>query len=328
MGAFKRAWDATRRASRIWGNPRLTGNESRSGASNLEINDGSAQLPSFFVIGPPRTGTGWIHEILREHTNLPRFIKETRFFDTHFQRGLGWYQAHYECPALNRPQGEVAPTYFASSLARERIASVIPWAKVVCVFRNPVERVLSLYRVKRAYGMIPWSFEQAMLRDPELMESSKYAQHLQAWQDALGVERVRASVFEDLRDEPQSFVDGLADFIGIPRFSLTPKQIRRIHGSDSMTEPRNYYRTHGATKVADWCKARRLDRVVAAVKGSPLSTLFLGGGAAFAQLPPEVSTRLYTLFRPEVEALEGILNRDLSHWKLSAECLETLKAIA
>ena len=33
--------------------------------------------------------------------------------------------------------GEVAPTYFASAAARERIAQTVPEAKIVCVFRNP-----------------------------------------------------------------------------------------------------------------------------------------------------------------------------------------------
>jgi hypothetical protein len=28
-------------------------------------------LPSFFVVGPPRTGTSWLHEVLRWHAVLP-----------------------------------------------------------------------------------------------------------------------------------------------------------------------------------------------------------------------------------------------------------------
>jgi hypothetical protein len=68
---------------------------------------------------------------------------------------LNWYLAHFPASPEKQTMGEVAPTYFASARARERIAKLIPDAKVVCVFRNPVERVLSLYRLKRAYGMFP-----------------------------------------------------------------------------------------------------------------------------------------------------------------------------
>jgi len=277
-------------------------------------------LPSFFIIGPPRTGTSWLHSVLSKHAVLPMPTKETRFFDTHFHRGIDWYRAHYPGSNKEWPVGEVAPTYFASGEARERIARTFPQTKVVCIFRNPVDRVLSLYRLKRAYGMISWSLEQALVRDPELLETGKYATYLAAWRRALGRDQVLATVYDDLQTEPQRYVDTLVDFIEIPRFPLTQAQIRYVHSSESLTHPRNYYWTRGATAMADWCKARRLDRVVAAVKSSPLLKLFLGGGPAFEELSPALSLKLYELFRPEVEKLEAILNRDLSAWKSPPGC--------
>jgi len=277
--------------------------------------DSMRSLPSFLIIGPPRTGTSWLHDILSRRTILPSPTKETRFFDTHFHRGIDWYRAHYPKPTGDRPMGEIAPTYFASSEARERVANTIPDAKIVCIFRNPVERVLSLYRLKRAYGMIPWSFEQAIVHDPELMASSRYASNFKAWQQALGPENVMATVYDDLRDEPQAYLDTLVDFINIPRFTLSASQVRHVHASEAMTHPRNYYRTRGATAMAEWFKARRLDKVVVAVKRSPLIKLFLGGGPAFAELPRDVALSLYDHFLPEVEELEALLKRDFSSWK-------------
>jgi hypothetical protein len=67
--------------------------------------------------------------------------------------------------------------------------------------------------------------------------------------------------------------------------------------------------------MADWLKARRMDRMVAAFKGSRLRKLVLGGGPPLPQLPAEVSKRLYEMFRPEVEELEEMTQRDLSRWK-------------
>jgi len=221
--------------------------------------------------------------------------------------------------AGDRVMGEVAPTYFASPKARERIAQTIPTAKIVCIFRHPVERVVSLYRVKRAYGMIPWTFEQAIVCDPELMESSRYASHLKTWQRVLGKDRVLATIYDDLREKPQSYVDKLADFIGLPRFTLAPSDIHRVHASEMMTHPRNYYRTRGATAMADWFKARRLDRVVAAIKSTPLVKLFLGGGPPFTEISSDVALSLHALFRPEVDELEAALSRDLSAWKRDPE---------
>ena len=267
------------------------------------------------MIGPPRTGTTWLYEILRNRALLPSPTKETRFFDKHFHRGIEWYRAHFPSSTAGLVIGEIAPTYFASTEATGRIAKILPHAKVVCVFRNPVERVLSLYKLKRAYGLIPWTLEQAMVRDPEMLESSRYATKFKAWQCALGRDQILARIYDDLRDSPQSFVNTVVDFIGVTRFELTETQTRCVHASQTMTHPRSYYRTRSASTMADWFKARKFDKLVATVRDSPLRKLFLGGGPPFADLPPEIADELYKLFRSEVEELETILNRDLSAWK-------------
>ncbi len=287
----------------------------QKGSAALKAEGSLAALPSFFIVGPPRTGTSWLHEVLRARAILPGATKETRFFDTHFHRGLEWYLAHYPHATNGRRIGEVAPTYFASVEARERIARLIPNARVVCVFRDPVERILSLYRVKRAYGLIPWSFEEAIVEDPEFIDTSRYSENYRAWQNALGSEQVLATVYDDLRDDPQSYVDKLVDFIGVPRFTLTVSQYRSIHTSESMTHPRNYTRTRNATRLADWLKAQRFDKLVAAIRDSPLRQFFLSGGPPFSELPADLAVRLYERFRPEVESLERILQRDLVGWK-------------
>ena len=313
MDAFEGAVEHPRKQSWI---QRLSArNRFQKGSATRAATGTLESLPSFFIVGPPRTGTSWLHEVLRPRTILPVATKETRFFDTHFQRGLDWYLAHYPRAIDGWRVGEVAPTYFASIEARQRIARLIPEARVVCVFRDPVERILSLYRVKRAYGLIPWSFEQAIVEDPEFMDTSRYSEHYRAWQNALGPGQVLATLYDDLRDNPQSYLDKLVDFIGVPRFTLSAAQYRSIHTSESMTHPRNYTRTRTATRLADWLKAQRFDKLVAAIRDSPLRQFFLSGGPPFTELPADLAVRLYERFRPEVENLERILQRDLVGWK-------------
>ena len=312
---FIRAWgmDASGQTElnrRLFWIPRLH-LESRGSASSRSL----CALPSFFIIGPPRTGTSWLYEVMRQHTLLPWPTKETRFFDSHFHKGLDWYRSHYPVAVNERRIGEVAPTYFASASAMDRIANTIPDAKVVCIFRHPVERVVSLYKVKRAYGLIPWNFEEAMIRDPEMLQSSRYASRLKAWQDTFGQGQVLATVYDDLCRDPQTFVDQIADFIGATRFPLTMSQRFRIHASEGMTHPWSYHTTRGASSIADWCKAHRLDRLVAAIRNSPLKRIFLGGGSPFQDVPEQVLAKVSKLFDPEVDELEILLQRNLSEWR-------------
>jgi hypothetical protein len=273
------------------------------------------RLPSFFIIGPPRTGTTWLHGVLSQRAWLSHPTKETRFFDKHFHRGLDWYQSHYRKASEARPIGEVAPTYFASSEARERIAQTVPAAKVVCTFRNQVDRVLSLYRLKRALGLIPWNFEEALIRDPELLESSRYAAHLQAWQSTLGSSQVMVTVYDDMRADPQAYLDTVMDFVGMPRFKLADSQRRPAATSEWLTQPRSYYVTRSALWLTEWSKAKRLDSIVAALKRLGAERFFMSGGSAFPELSLSQRDKLREFFRPEIGQLERMLNRDLSAWK-------------
>jgi len=163
--------------------------------------------------------------------------------------------------------------------------------------------------------MIPWDFEEALERDPELAESGRYGTHFEEWLQTFGGENVSAMLYEDLKQSPQGFVDDVADYIGIPRFALAPSQISHVHSSEPLTQPRSYYRTRGAGALADWFKAHHFDRIVAIAKRSQLRSWFLGGGERFHDMDSDFVNRLYERFRPEVEKLENILGRDLSGWK-------------
>jgi hypothetical protein len=256
-----------------------------------------------------------LHEVLSKRVSLSHPTKETRFFDKHFDRGLEWYASRYRKAVPGRPIGEVAPTYFASPEARERIAALIPRARIVCTFRNPVDRVVSLYRLKRAYGFIPWNFEEALERDPELMESSRYSAHLKHWQKTFGQSQVMVTVHEDMQADPQGYVDRVVDFIGVPRVTLVATHRRRVLTSEGMTQPRNYYLTRAAILLSEWSRARQFDSVVAAAKKLGALRLFVGGGTPFPEIPSVQRAKLRALFRPDVDELEGMLNRNLSAWK-------------
>jgi hypothetical protein len=272
-------------------------------------------LPSFFIVGPPRTGTTWLYEVLKRRAILPSPTKETRFFDQHFQRGLNWYLAHFPASREKYVMGEVAPTYFVSSAARERIPELIPSAKIVCIFRNPIERVLSLYKLKRAYGMVPWSLEQALHNDPELIESGRYATHFKLWRAALGKQQVLAMIYEDVRRDPQAYLNTITDFIGVPRMALSSFEVRLTHDSEGWTHPRSYFLTRAANDLAEWFKAERMDRILAAVKRRIFLKALLGSGRRFEPVPPEFVTKLQEVFRSEIEELESLLNREFPAWK-------------
>lgn len=274
----------------------------------------ATEQPSFIVVGPPRTGTSWLHRVLEPYATLPSPSKETRFFDLHFHRGIDWYRWHFP-RKQHGPVGEIAPTYFASGEARRRIAETIPKARIVFTFRHPLERAVSLYRLKFAYGMFRCSFEEALRNDPELIDSGMYSSQLAGWRKLFPEGQLLVTFYDDLLSDPQAFANRIAAFIGLRPVTLSPSQLKRVYSSEPMTRPRSYLATRTATAFAGWCKSRRLDHLVASVRESALINLFLGGGKSLPAVSPATLNELAEVFRPEVEALESQLGRNLESWK-------------
>ena len=179
------------------------------------------RLPTFIHVGPPRTGTTWLHEVLTGHVGLPS-EKETRFFDARYDRGVEWYSNLFGDYPADVPAGEMGPTYFANAIARERIKHHIPDCKIIVTFREPAARLYSMYRLIRS-GRHPvedtfdgyWRFQVDCGADP-----CGYATQLKRWQATFGKSRVLVRFYEDLISNPQSFLDGVCDFIGARRIAL------------------------------------------------------------------------------------------------------------
>ncbi len=284
--------------------------------SEMDARWADKSLPSFFLVGPPRTGTTWVYEALKEHANLPRSTNELRFFDTHYSKGLKWYFAQFGSTSSALPTGEICPTYFYSAEARQRIAALAPNAKIICTFRDPVDRIFSLYRARCAGGLIPfWNFEEALGRDPELLESAKYGFHLSQWQALFGKDGILAMNYEELAHDPQAYVDRIARFVGIPHFQLGAEHIRLVNSFEGIDAPRSFLWTHLAAAIADWLKVHGGGPLVTAVKRSALRRLVLGGGPKIPRLDPDVADRLRALLRGEIAALEEMTGLDFSAWK-------------
>ena len=106
-------------------------------------------LPNLIVIGAAKCGTTSLHAYLDEHPEIAMSReKELHFFvdRKNWGRGIEWYEAQFDASAPVR--GESSPGYSAYPLyegVAERMARVVPDAKLVYLVRDPVERVVSHY---------------------------------------------------------------------------------------------------------------------------------------------------------------------------------------
>ena len=236
-----------------------------------------ARLPSFLVIGAQKAGTTWLHAMLGDHPHV--FMptpKELHFFDLrrHYDRGLGWYAAHYRGAAADAVLGEATPNYLWTSdhLAAE-------WAKpkffrrgwmhsvpervrarlgsdlsLVVMLRDPVARAVSAFHHHmHVEGRLDRDapFEE-LVKTWGIAHMGFYAAHLERWFEVFPRERVQVLVFEDVMAEPQPALDAVCDHIGVDRITLPPARLsERVHGGTKHRgNDGQYYYDEARTQLA------------------------------------------------------------------------------
>jgi len=110
-------------------------------------------LPNLVVIGAMKCGTTALHRYLGAHPDIAMSNpKELNFFlGSNWHRGVGWYAGNFPDALVC---GESSPGYTSPDHPEtaERMAAVIPDAKIILLVRDPVERAVSQYRHHWADG--------------------------------------------------------------------------------------------------------------------------------------------------------------------------------
>jgi Sulfotransferase domain len=297
--------------------------------------------PNLFLVGAPKCGTTALYEYLRPHPNIfMSGIKEPHFFATDLAgyREVQTEEAYAGLFAESRPEhlvlGEASVYYLRSSVALERIQAYNPQAKIIAMFRNPVDMVYSLHS-----QLLYWSeevvgdFETAWRlqerrrlgldlppesRSPLLVqygEVGRFGTQAQRVLSLFPKAQVKLIVYDDFTASPRKMYDEVIEFLGIPHDQRT--EFPRINENKRarMTWLRDFYRKppqllHGAV--------RGFKRAVGSKTLSTVRQKIVDLNTVKehrAPLPPKFRAELVEFFRPEVALLSRILDRDLSQWE-------------
>jgi hypothetical protein len=226
-------------------------------------------LPNFIFLGTDKSGSTWLHARLSEHPQV--FLtpaKDVFYFDNYYDRGLDWYADQF---AGAKPQhkvvGEICNTYLYSPEARERIATDLPGVKVMVSLREPLDHAFSHYRYLRRSGLFRGSFREFFDNEPGIMGAARYSEYVGPYIERLGRNRVHVGVFEELQEDPQRFMDGVTDWLGIDRLPLDQRAAAPKLAASSA-------RSQAIARLSKWGADRARDlgmpRLVGRIKLSPV----------------------------------------------------------
>jgi Sulfotransferase domain len=272
-------------------------------------------LPEILGVGPGRSGTTWLHRVLEGHVDLPYGVKEVLYFTLFYDKGIDWYARHFRYATGERKVAEICP-YFFSPEARARIKTDLPNCKIIITLREPVDRIYSVYKTRRHYGWLrKGTLEEVLKVRPQLGGGYNYAFHLKAWFDIFGRENVLVTLYDELRKQPQSYLDRVTDFTGVERISLSAKPEIESDVHSFARAPKSAKLARNARRLMYWLQGHQAYAVSDLFERAGIWDFCYGRGELYPRLTPEQEARLRERFLPEVEALEELLRIDLSAWK-------------
>ncbi len=294
-------------------------------------------LPNFLIIGAAKSGTTSLHAYLGQHPQIYMSpLKETNFFafDGHkpnfggpdgdvFNRDSVYQIEDYLRLFAGRTDeiavGEASPRYLGAEGAAARIRHRIPEARLIAILRDPVDRALSTFAMRKRDGWEPCAtLDQAIADEPRRVEQrwgsgiylrpGFYARLLQPYFEHFGADRIRVSLYDDLLAAPDRLLEDLFEFLGVDR-GLRPVMTQRLNVSGVIKNP---------VMRMIWTRTHLLQNLVRPVLSKAarqrVSRFFTGLEKERVPVLPDQRERLIDHYRDDIEKLQDLIGRDLSTW--------------
>ena len=244
----------------------------RVGAGKVDL----GRFPDFFIAGPQRTGTTWLHANMRLHPEIFLSQPKELYFFSRLKSGHpkfrsadldGYLRFFRERPAtwiyrqtlcmlrhrqLYRPKirGEATATYAA--LDRDVIAEIARLngaLKIVMTVRDPVDRAWShakkdlVRNLRRSLRDVRDEEFEAFFRQPYQLRCAQYAVNLENWAEFFPRENIFIGRFDDIVRRPEELLLDVLRFLGVSDDRrYVPGSIREAVNSTPESEVPQHHR--------------------------------------------------------------------------------------
>jgi hypothetical protein len=275
-------------------------------------------LPNLIIIGAGRGGTTSLHYYLGEHPEI--FMaekKELMFFvqELNWRRGIAWYERQFESDAPVR--GEATPQYSLYPTYRgvpERMAQVVPDAKLIYLVRDPMERLFSQYALSHSFGHDRRTLAEALASEDRSLyvDAGRYATQLERHLEHFPRERILVLETEELQRRRQEVLRSVFAFLGVDQEFESPA-FASVHNMAPERQSRAVFRRVGGVVQAG-LGFERYRRLLARTPHA-LRPLFTTPHER-PDLEPAVRAELEAIFREEATRLRELTGLPISDWSL------------
>ena len=278
-------------------------------------------LPNFIIIGAPKAGSTSLYHYVGQHPDVfTSRVKEPRFFWTHrtsaHTETLDEYEKLFQGSERFQAVGEGSPAYLADENTPRLIKDLIPDVKLIAILRDPYERAFSQFvflRLRKTEREA--TFLAAIEADEALdlaqkvgyVENSLYHRNLSRYLSVFSPEQIKVVLLEDLQERPPEVMKEVFSFLDVDPSvdvdtseKLTQSGVPHLSAMHWFLSDRNPIKRLLGPLVPKAAK-----KIIRRIRTANLrkQTLSMADRRALAPY-----------FDDDVEQLETLLNRDLSHW--------------
>lgn len=297
-------------------------------------------IPDFFIVGAPKTGTTSLATYLMKH---PDVYMPGRWEVNYLADDLKWkngpvissddeYLSSFLGGKGEFRVGEKSAFYLYSTTAARRIHSMNSDAKIICMLRDPVDLIWSMYR----YNVVNLeedilSFEKALDAEKDRRQGRRipenttivqnlfyrgivqFPKQIRRYFSVFGAESVCTILLRDFASETQEQYRRVLSFLDLKSYTLETQQAQNessYRDLQTLTLRRWMARQPKLKQVADALVPARMRSAVAHLWDE------LTGGVddQLREMDSVLRCQLSHELRPMRDELATLLDRDLSHW--------------
>lgn len=290
------------------------------------MNVHDAVTPNLFIVGAAKAGTTSLYEMLSRHPEVgmstikePHYFGEYRPPGTFYSKEEDYLALFSQCKG-RLVVGEASTAYLYSPSAAGQIKRFNPNAKIVIVLRNPIDRAYSLYLNHVRDGAEYLSFENALAAESDrigrgwsygfhMVQSGMYSEQVLRYLRVFGEQSVLILLYEDLRDCPNRVYGLCCEFLGINPSGYP----HNIHANKSgLPRYPAVAKVIRSKNIARWVASTLLP---ARLKRRVLAMIRTWNVKPAPPMRPETRRSLYSVFKSDINALEGVIGRSLEAWR-------------
>lgn len=312
-------------------------------------------LPTFIIAGERKCGTTALHNwmsahpeiYIHPHWDMNYFVDEDVTTGPPAEGEIDpekWNRTHsptayaelFQDGEGRKAIGEKTADLFFWQPAHERMARYLPDCRYIVILRNPVARAWSHYWNEIGKkGRETLGFEEALAREEARSRSSAYARNhfsyltrglydrsLKRFYQHIAADRVLVITTEKMRSQPVETLQQVYRFIDVDpgvglelagsRHNENATQIPRSIANTTMFKPiaRSYNRLSASLAY------RLTTSPEQAAKLKAYLQLPFRRPAVKLLMPTDIRIKVQRFYRPHIEALEELLNRQFGEWRV------------